>query len=174
MSPGRAEAMVAMAVAVASLAGCAGPATFVASEPPPETGVDAWFASPPAKVRGALAQSMIEEGFSVEPGASPKAVVGTKRQVPYVDEESVEPASGPIPFYALRAVIARDGETHVRLTVHPECASCDGTSLYEWEYPVDLMRDVVERSRKMLREKRPRVVYPPRYRPPHPRRVVPR
>jgi hypothetical protein len=93
-------------------------------------------------------------------------VVGTKQQVPYVGDGAGAPAEGPLPVYRLRATIARRGsDTHVRATIAAVCQTCDGKTPYEWEYPGDLLRKVLEGARRDLNEKRVRVSYPPRYKP---------
>ncbi|MBD3349817.1 MAG: hypothetical protein GF400_11580, partial [Candidatus Eisenbacteria bacterium] len=153
----------ALTVAALAFAGCGGTATFVSTEPPPDTSADAWYASRMAKVRTALTRAMTEAGFSLEPASSKTVVTGTKQQLPYVDEETGGPAGGPLPAYKMHAVLTRKEKTHVRLAVHPECAACDGATPYEWEYPVDLLRDVLERTRRILGETRPRFAYPRRY-----------
>jgi hypothetical protein len=145
-------------------AGC-GPATFVSAEPPPETHAEAWFASSLAKVEGALNRAMFENGLSVDSSTSTGEVVATKQQLPFVDEESGQPASGPLPLYRLRARITRPGQTHVKVVLTAECRACDGETPYEWEYPGDVIRAVLDDTRKILREKRARVAYPPRCRP---------
>lgn len=146
-------------------AGCGGPATFVSPDAPPDTNADAWFASGVPKVRSALQQAMMETGLV--PGVGPAGVVvGKKPQLPYVDEESGEPASGPLPVYELRATLTRPGETRVHVVLHVSCAACNGRTPYEWEYPGDVIRKVLERTKRILRESRTRFEYPVRYRPP--------
>ncbi len=153
------------------LSGCAGPSTFVSSEPPPETAADAWFLSGIPAVRAAVRQAMIDHGVTLDAAKSgPTVLVGSKEQLPYVDEETGEPAAGPLPVYVVRAAISRPGDTHVRLQVRAECGACDGETPYVWEYPSDLIRAILEETRTALHERHPRIVYPPRYRPPRWRR----
>jgi hypothetical protein len=153
-----------LVVLTLSTAGC-GPATFVSTQPPPDVHAEAWFRSPVAKVESALRQAMSEDGLSLEPEDAAAVVVGVKQQLPYVDEESGQPASGPLPVYRLRATITRADETRVEIVLDPKCVACDGQTPYEWEYPCDVIRSILDRTRRILRENRARVSYPPRYRP---------
>ena len=146
--------------------GCAGPARFVSPEPPPDTTAEAWFASGPPAVRAALVAAMESQGIAIDAAAcSPTTVVGVRHQLPYVDETSGGPARGTLPAYRLRAVLERRDHTHVRLTVRVHCPACDGVTPYEWEYPGDVIRRVLDRVRRALGERRPRFAYPARYRP---------
>ncbi|MBD3366607.1 MAG: hypothetical protein GF405_00365 [Candidatus Eisenbacteria bacterium] len=153
-------------MAALAAGGCAGGSTFVSTTPPPDTSGDAWFIADAPRVRNAVARSMQEHGFALDAGTGGAVVAGTKPQL--VAEG--RPADGR-PVYRLRCIITRQGDTHVRATVAPQCAVCDGTTEFEWEYPADLVRGVLERTRTLLGERRARIDYPPRYRPPHRRRV---
>ena len=158
--------LVAGAIVLLLVVGCGGPATFVSPDPPPDTAADAWFLSGVPAVRSALRRAMTEHGMMIDSGeSSATAVVGVRQQLPYVDEASGRPASGPLPAYRVRAALSRERETHVRLTVGADCRSCDGVTPYEWQYPGDVTRAVLERTRSILGERRPRFAYPPRYRP---------
>jgi len=164
-------AVAALALALLLLTGCAGPSTFVSPEPPPETHADAWFLSGMPRVHAALRNAMAAAGMSVvTEECSPTVVVAERHQLPYIDEDVGAPAAGPLPVYRMRAVLSRPGDTHVRIAVRPHCTACDGTTPYEWEYPVDLIRTVLEDARRSLAERRPRFRYPPRYTPPRRRR----
>jgi hypothetical protein len=149
--------------------GCAGGATFTSTDPPPETTADAWFIASQPRVRNAAARAMQEHGFALDPDGGPALVVGTKAQRPADGQASSEKS----PTYLLRIVITREGDTHARATVLPECALCDGSREFEWEYPADVLRGVLERTRDLVGERRARLVLPPRHRP-HARRVAPR
>jgi len=164
--------MTLAAAGVLAAAGCGGPATFVSTAPPPETSADAWFVCPPAKVRGAVRQAAVESGFSLNPGGPDHLVTGTKQQMPYIDEETSKPTTGPLPLYELTARITREEKTHIRLSIDPVCTACDGQTPYEWEYPVDLLRDIMQRTTGLLRGSKSRIVYPGRYRPPEWHRPV--
>jgi hypothetical protein len=158
--------VAAGAFALLLAAGCGGPATFVSPDPPPDTTADAWFLSGVPAVGAAVRQAMTEHGMAIDAAkSSATVVVASRQQLPYVDESSGRPASGPLPAYRVRAVLSRAGETRVRLTIAADCRACDGATPYEWQYPVDLTRRVFERTRAILGERRPRFAYPPRYRP---------
>ena len=158
--------LVTGAIVLLLVVGCGGPATFVSPDPPPDTAADAWFLSGVPAVRSALRQAMTEHGMMIDAGeSSATVVVGVRQQLPYVDEASGRPASGPLPTYRARAVLSRKRETHVRLAVRADCRSCDGVTPYEWQYADDVIRAVFERTRSVLGERRPRFAYPPRYRP---------
>ncbi len=161
---GRVAVLVALA-SLAMLAGCGGPATFVSADPPVTTQAEAWFVSPVAAVQSALRQAMKQEGLETVPAPKDADVLGVKRQIPYVDEESGAPADGPLPVYRVAAFLRRNGKTHVRLVLTPECRACDGSTPYEWEYPGDVLRGVLERTRGILSEQGARFVYPERFRP---------
>lgn len=151
------------------LGGCAGGATFVSTAPPPDTSGDAWFVAGAQRVRNAVARAMQDRGFAIDGETSgPALVVGRRTQRLAETADAVEP-----PVYTLRCVIARQGNTHVRATIDPTCPACDGATEFVWDYPADLLRDVLERTRTLLGERRARVDLPPRYRPPR-RKIVPR
>jgi len=151
--------------AVVLAAGCAGPSTFVSPDPPAGTHAEAWFPKPMERVRQAVAEAMVLAGMSIVPGEStPTAAVAEKPQLPYIGEDAGAPASGPLPVYRMRAVLSRRGvDTHVRVAVEPSCPACDGATQYEWEYPVELIRSVLERARSTLGHRGPRIQYPPRF-----------
>jgi hypothetical protein len=154
--------------AVALSVGCAGPSTFVSPDPPRGAHVDAWFPEPLERVRFAIGQSMVLAGMTVVPSEDARTVaVAEKHQLPYIGEDAGAPAPGRLPVYRMRAVLSERGvDTHVRVTVEPHCPACNGTTPYEWEYPVELLRDVLERTRSKLGHRGPRIRYPPRYVPP--------
>jgi hypothetical protein len=158
--------------AVVLTAGCAGPATFVSPDPPNDVRVEAWFPKPIERVRGAVADAMVHSRVSIVAGKStPTLVVGEKPQLPYIGEDAGAPASGPLPVYRVRAALSRRGvDTHVRVSVDPSCPACDGQTLYEWEYPVELVRNILEGTRSKLGGRAPRISYPPRFVPPRRRR----
>jgi len=160
--------VLAAACAVALLAGCGGPATFVSLDPPPATTADAWFAAGAPAVRDALLLALTSEGFSLDSGG-PKTLVATKHAVPYIDEETAAPVSGPLPVYVLEGTVARPNQTHVRLVLS---VRHQGTrdAPFEWEYPTDVLRAVLDRTRDALREPRARYHLPPRFRAPRWRR----
>ena len=166
MRPLRTLARAAALSLVVAAAGCGGPARFVSPDPPPNTAADAWFRSGVPAVRAALAAAMERNGIAIDREAcTPTVVAGVRHQLPYVDGSSGEPVRGALPAYRLRAVLTRAERTHVRLTLRPQCASCDGRTLYEWEYPGDVIRTVFEDTRRILGERGHRFSYPPRYRP---------
>jgi hypothetical protein len=154
-------------VAMLSLAaGCAPSATFVSTEPPPQVEVVADFTSSSTAVTSALRRAMIRSGITLEAaGPERNRVVGVRQQVPYVGGGAVDPAPGRLPFYSVTGVVTVDEQTRVRLTVDARCQTCDGSTPYEWEYPVDVLRAVLERTREALGEGRLRVEYPRRYKP---------
>jgi hypothetical protein len=156
---------VASAAALALACGCAGPSTFVSPDPPAPAQVDASFPNDPAAVHLALSRAMELAGISIVPGESTATVaVAEKHQLPYIAEEAGAPAAGRLPVYRMRALLSRRGvETHVRIVVEPLCPACDGTTPYEWEYPIDLIRSVLERTRSSLGHRGPRIQYPPRF-----------
>ena len=147
------------------VAGCAGPATFVSPEPPHEAHADALFPRTIERVRVAVGEAMVESGLTIVPeGTSRTLVVAEKTQLPYIGEDAGAPAAGPLPVYHLRAALSRRGaDTHVRVVVAPLCPACDGSTPYEWEYPVDLIRGVLEKTRSKLGRRGPRIHYPPRF-----------
>ncbi len=151
--------------ALALAAGCAGPSTFVSPEPPREAHADAWFPRGMDEVRLAVTQAMALAGMSIVPGEnSPTVAVAEKHQLPYIAEDAGAPPAGPLPVYRMRAVLSSRGvDTHVRIVVEPGCPACDGTTPYEWEYPVDLIRSVLEGTRSKLGHRGPRIHYPPRF-----------
>jgi hypothetical protein len=151
--------------AVALAAGCAGPSTFVSPDPPQGAQVEASFPRPIERVRSAIVQSMGAARLSIiVTEGGPTVVVAEKHQLPYIAKDAGAPPTGPLPFYRMRAVLSRRGaDTHVRVTVEPSCPACDGTTQYEWEYPVELVRDVLERTRSALGVRGPRILYPPRF-----------
>jgi hypothetical protein len=151
--------------ALALAAGCAGPSTFVSPEPPARAQVDASFPNDLPAVRLAVTQAMDLAGLAPLPGeGNPTVIVAEKHQLPYIAEDAGAPAAGPLPLYRMRATLSRRGvETHVRIVVQPECPACNGTTPYEWEYPVDLIRRVLERTRSTLGHRGPRIDYPPRF-----------
>lgn len=160
------RAALGVACAALTLAvGCAGPSTFVSPDPPRGTHADARFPNKTEEVRLAVTQAMVVAGMSIVPGESTStATVGEKHQLPYIGEDAGEPAAGPLPVYRMRAVLSRRGvDTHVRVAVEPHCPACNGTTPYEWEYPVELIRTVLERTRKTLGHRGPRIHYPPRF-----------
>lgn len=164
-------AWVAAPLALLLASGCAGPSTFVSPQPPPETHADAWFLSDMPSVHAALRGATVAAGMSiVTEECSATVVVAEKHQLPYIDAEVGAPAAGRLPVYRMRAALSRPGDTHVRVAVRPLCPACDGATPYEWEYPVDLIRTVLEGTRSSLAERRPRLRYPPRYAPPRWRR----
>ncbi len=149
-----------------ALGGCAGGSSFTATSPPPDTSADAWFVASPERVRNAVARAMEEQGFALMTDPDTGAILrGTKPQL-VADGRPVE----QMPIYVLRARVTKEGNTHVRATVSPECPVCDGVTEFEWEYPTDLLRDVLGRTRALLGEGTARLSYPPRYRPPIRRR----
>ena len=156
-------------VAVALLAGCGGPATFVSADPPPATTASAWFAAGVPAVRDALARAMASEGLTLDSTGGTTLLIGSKHAVPYIDDETTTPVAGPLPLYVLEATLARPKETHVRLVL---LVRDDGRPNvpFEWEYPSDLIRGVLDRARDHLREPRARYDVPPRYRAPRWRR----
>lgn len=156
---------VAVLACAAALAGCGGPATFVSADPPPVTKAEAWFLSTVPNVHSAMRQAMVDNGLEVEPGAEEAQLVGTKKQLPFVDEDSQAPAEGPLPVYHVTADIKRTGETYVSLVLMPECSTCGGSTEYEWEYPGDILRDVLNEAQNILLESRARFVYQDRFRP---------
>jgi hypothetical protein len=171
MKPALGIACAALALAV----GCAGPSTFVSPDPPPQTHVDARFPNAVDPVRMAIRDGMAKAGMSIiGEECSRFVLVADRRQLPYIGEDAGEPASGPLPILRMRAVVSpKDTDshvTHVRVTVEPVCRACDGATPYEWEYPVELIRDVLEHARKRLKHRGPRIAYPPRYLPPPRRR----
>jgi hypothetical protein len=156
------SAMLALA-----LSGCGAAATFTSAVPPPDATAEAWYRSDAPAVRSAIVRAMRDAMITVDPASGDAGtVVGTRQQVPYVGEGGVEPAAGPLPAYRLRVTTARRAtDTHVLATVSAVCRTCDGKTPYEWEYPGDLLKDVLEGAREILGEKRVRVSYPPRHRP---------
>ncbi len=161
----RCPALLAL-LALLAAGGCGGTATFVSAEPPPDSVADAWFGRPVTEVRAAVLQAMLDGGLVIDQSASDAAtVVGTRQQVPYVGEGAGELAGGPLPLYRVKVVLSRDGRTHVRATVHAVCQACDGATPYEWEYPGDLVRDILERAHRRLGDSAARFEYPPRFRP---------
>jgi hypothetical protein len=152
-------------VALALAAGCAGPSTFISPNPPAPVEVDAFFPNGLPAVRAAVTQAMDLAGLAPVPGeSSPTVAVAEKHQLPYIAEDVGAPVAGPLPAYRMRAMFSRRGaETHVRVVVEPQCPACNGTTPYEWEYPVDLIRRVLERARSTLRPHGPRIDYPPRF-----------
>jgi hypothetical protein len=147
--------------------GCAGGSTFVSTSPPPDAAADAWFVAAPARVRNAVVRAMQEHGFALRETPDDSAlVVGTK---PQLGAEDVRVDDRPL--YVMRCVLTRQGNTHVRATVLPQCDACDGEAAFQWEYPADLLSGVLGRTRTLLGERTARVVSPPRYRPPSRRRV---
>ena len=158
-------ALGTVCVALALLAGCAGPATFVSPEPPREAYVDAVFPRTIERVRVAVREAMIGSGLTIVPEETSRTVVVAERtQVPYIGEDAGAPAAGPLPVYRVRAALsARGPDTHVRVAVVPRCPACDGSTPYEWEYPVDLIRSVLDATRSKLGHRGPRIQYPPRF-----------
>lgn len=150
---------------VAFVAGCAGPATFVSPEPPHEAHADALFPRTIERVRAAVAETMVESGLTIVPEETSRTVVvAEKTQLPYIGEDAGAPAAGPLPVYRVRAALSRRAaDTHVRVAVLPQCAACDGSTPYEWEYPVDLIRSILEQTRSKLGHRGPRIHYPPRF-----------
>lgn len=160
------RAALAIACGAAALSvGCAGPSTFVSPDPPDGAQVDTWFPRPMERVRSAIAQSMSEARLSITVAeGGPTVVAAEKHQLPYIAEDAGAPPTGPLPVYRMRAILSpRSAGTHVRVTVEPSCPACNGTTPYEWEYPVDLIRDVLERTRSALGHRGPRIDYPPRF-----------
>ena len=149
-----------------ALGGCGGTATFVSATPPPQVSADAWYESSIPVVRDAVWQAMLADGIAVDPAHCGSAtVIGTKQQVPYVGKGTGGPAPGPLPVYRVTATITNQGDTHVRAFIDVLCPSCTGKVPYEWEYPVDILRDLVNGAREFLGEKRVRASYPPRHKP---------
>ena len=162
---GRCLALLALPALLAA-GGCGGPATFVSTEPPPDSVAEAWFGLPVTEVRAAVRQAMLDGGLVIDqPASDATTVVGTRQQVPYVGEGAGELAGGPLPLYRVKVVLSRDGRTHVRATAHAVCPTCDGATPYEWEYPGDLVRDILEGAHRRLGDPGARFNYPPRFRP---------
>jgi len=159
-------ALAACAFLPVALGGCGGTATFVSATPPPQVSADAWYVSSDPVVRDAIWQAMLAGRIVVDPARCDSAtVVGTKQQVPYVGEGADEPAPGPLPVYRVTAIITNQGDTHVQASVDVLCPNCGGKVPYEWEYPVDVLRDIVNGAREFLGEKRVHASYPPRHEP---------
>jgi len=148
-----------------ALAGCAPSATFVSAEAPPNAAVDVAFANGIPAVSDALRRAMGRSGITVKPGLDDARVVGVRQQVPYVGAGATDPAPGELPVYRVTATVTRREVTRVRAIVEVLCPACDGTTPYEWEYPTDVLRHVIDGAREILRERGGRVAYPPRHRP---------
>ncbi len=160
------SALAAGAFFLVALGGCGGTATFVSATPPPQMSADAWYRSSVPAVKAAVRQAMLDARIMVDPAAGDDAtVVGKKQQVPYVGKGAGEPVPGPLPVYRITATITTQGDTHVRASVDVLCPNCSGKVPYEWEYPVDVLRDIVNGAREFLGEKRVRASYPPRHEP---------
>lgn len=158
--------LAACAVLPMALGGCGGTATFVSAHPPPRVSADAWYESSVPVVRDAVWQAMLAGRIAVDPDRSDgTTVVGTKQQVPYVGKGAGEPAPGPLPVYRITATITDQGDTHVRTSIDVLCPNCSGKVPYEWEYPVDVLRDIVNGAREFLGERRVHASYPPRHEP---------
>lgn len=156
--------VAATCAALAAGMGCAGPATFVSADPPPDVDAEAWYASAMPAVRSALERAMIDAGMIVDRDASSQTkIVASKQQMPHIGEGTDEPAAGPLPVYRLTAELSRPGDTHVLATLVVRCAACNGETAYQWEYPGDVVRRVFEETRKILKERSPRYRYPPRF-----------
>ncbi len=159
-------ALAACAFLPVALSGCGSTATFVSVTPPPQVSADAWYESSVPAVRDAVWQAMLAGRIAVDPDRSDgTSVVGTKQQVPYVGSGAGEPAPGPLPVYRITATITNQGDTHVRASIDVLCPTCGDNVPYEWEYPVDVLRDIVNGAREFLGEKRVRASYPPRRKP---------
>lgn len=156
----------ALFLAAIALAGCGAPATFVSVTPPPDLDADAWYGSSLPAVRTALRRAMVETGLTLGDDAGEATVVGLRQQVPYVGEGAGDPVPGRLPVYRLTARLSSEGGTRVRVHVSVVCDVCDGATPYEWEYPGDIVRNVFERTRRMLGERHARYACPERYRPP--------
>jgi hypothetical protein len=160
------SALAACAFFPVALGGCGGTATFISATPPPQVSADAWYESSVPAVRDAVWQAMLASRIAVDPARCDGAtVVGTKQQVPYVGKGAGEPAPGPLPVYRVTAIITKQGDTHVRTSVDVLCSTCSDNVPYEWEYPVDVLRDIVNGAREFLGEKRVHASYPPRHKP---------
>ena len=148
------------------LTSCAPSATFVSAEPPHDVEVSASFTSGAPAVTNALRLALGRSGITPDPvDAAENRVIGVRQQVPYVGAGASNPAPGQLPVYTVTAVVTPGERTHVRLSVIVQCPACDGSTPYEWEYPVDVVRNVLERTRRMLGERGTTVDYPPRHRP---------
>jgi hypothetical protein len=147
-------------------AGCASTSTFVSVEPPPGAVVEASFTSGAPEVVDALLKAMSKAGLTVDVrGEGGDRVVGVRQQVPFVGKGTTAPAAGALPVYRLTAAVTSRGQTLVTASVEVLCKSCDGETPYEWEYPTDLLRTVIEGACHLLGERGHRVTYPPRHRP---------
>ena len=161
----RAGAFLALGAA-ALLAGCGIPATFVSTETPPEACAEAWYKSAPGAVSSALVESMMDADVTVM-GADAAVVRGLRQQVPFVDDDVAEPASGRLPHYEFVARLHGDDRgTYVHAHVVPTCEACDGETAYEWEYPSDLLRGILRAAARRLGERSPRFEFPERCSPP--------
>jgi hypothetical protein len=109
---------------------------------------------------------MLRSGLTLFPGeGDPDALIASRQQVPYVGRGAGPPAPGPLPVYRVTATITRQDDTHVRVSLDVVCPACNGKVPYEWQYPGDLLREVLDGARRILSEKDARVSYPPRHRP---------
>jgi len=155
-----------VALCCAAIAGCAPTATFVSPDPPPGVTVETVFGKSVPAVTAAFEKAMRRTDVTLQqrpPGGG--AVVGTRQQVPYVGEGVDVPAPGALPVYRVTAVVTERRDTRVRASVDVICPACDGVTPYEWEYPTNLLRAVVEKARDILQERGHQVAYPPRHRP---------
>lgn len=163
----------ALAAALA-VGGCAAPATFVSTEPPPDVAAEARYASPLPGVRAALAASLNDAGLGLVAGRSHATrLVATRPQLPHVDSGLDQPARGALPVYVVTLLLDRsEGETHVRARLAVDHLG-DRSAPYAWEYPSDLLERVFDGARRTLRERARRWSLPPRYRSAHPWRPPP-
>lgn len=166
MKPGGATILAIVLIAAGLAAGCGAPATFVSDVPPPDVETEIHFDSTLARVRSAIRVSALRNGLTIdEPRSTTAVVVASLHQLPYVGEGVLEPASGRLPFYVLTARLSSTGATGTDVAIGVEVRHVgDRGAPYEWRYPTDVLRSVLDDARKTLRE-RARCRLPDRYRP---------
>jgi hypothetical protein len=155
------------ALSLIALFGCAGTTTYVSEEPPPVVTAEAWYSPRLTAVRIAVEKAVTDEGMVLNTRRTTDTrVVARKEQLPHESGRTVGLVSDALPYYVIDLSLTAGDSTHVAATLSATCTECDGTVLYVWDRPDDLVRRVLVQVQGLLNEKYARFNYPTKFEPP--------
>jgi len=155
------------AVSLIALFGCAGTTTFVSETPPPDMTAEAWYSPRVTAVRIAVEKAITDEGMVVdERRTTDSRVVAVKAQTAEDSGRATGLISDSLPYYVIDLSLTAGDSTHVVASLSAKCPECDGTVLYFWDQPDELLSRVLVQVQGLLNEKYARFVYPVKYKHP--------
>ncbi len=157
-------AAAVVALSLIALSGCAGTTTFVSETPPPDMTGEAWYSPRLTAVRIAVETAVTDEGMVVDGRRTTDArVVAVREQFAQSSGRAAGLLSESLPYYVIDLNLTVGDSTHVAATLSATCPECDGTVLYVWDQPDELLRRVLVQVQGLLNDKYARFVYPAKY-----------